>query len=117
MMVLLQENNNFVNKVGVIDKSPVHSRADVNPEHHQIVIQQSGTTDTEQKFRLKSLNVGTMRGHAGELTRRKVDVCGIQEERWRGASARLITGKNVEYKMYWVGNNLGLGSVGILVAG
>ena len=32
-------------------------------------------------------------------------------------SARLITRKNSEYKMYWVGNNLGLGGAGILVAG
>ena len=96
-------------------------RTDVNPEHHHIVIQRSGTTDTEQKFRLESLNFGTIRGYAGEvvetMTRRKVDVCCIQEVRCRGASARLITGKNCEYKIYWVGNNLGLGGVEILVAG
>ena len=28
----------------------------------------------------------------------------------------MITGKNSEHKMYWVGNNLGLGGAGILVA-
>ena len=32
-------------------------------------------------------------------------------------SARLITRKNSKYKMYWVGNNLGLGGAKILVAG
>ena len=47
----------------------------------------------------------------------KVDVCCVQEVRWRDASARLITGKNSEYKMYWVRNNLNLGGVGILVSG
>ena len=44
-------------------------------------------------------------------------MCWVQEVRWRGASARLITGKNIEYKMYWAGNNLGVSSVAILVAG
>ena len=62
-----------------------------------------------------------MRGCAGQvvetMTRRKVDVCCVQEVRWRGASARLIAGKNNKYKIYWVGNNLGLGDVEILVAG
>ena len=62
-----------------------------------------------------------MRGRTGEvvetLSRRKVGVCCVQEERWRGVSARLITGTNNEYKMYWVGNTLGLFGVGILVAG
>ena len=42
-------------------------------------------------------------------------MCCVQEIRWRGSSARLITGKNIEYKMYWVGNNLGLGGARILV--
>ena len=46
---------------------------------------------------------------------RKVEMCCVQEIRWRGSSARLITGKNIEYKMYWVGNNLGLGGARILV--
>ena len=35
------------------------------------------------------------------LTRRKVDVCCVQEVRWRDASIRLITGKNSKYKMGW----------------
>ena len=44
-----------------------------------------------------------MRDCAGEvvetMTRRKVDVCCVQEARWRGASARLIAGKNNKYKI------------------
>ena len=61
-----------------------------------------------------------MRGLAGEvveiLTRRKVACC-VQEVRWRDGSDKLITGKNNEYKMYWVRNNSGLDGVKILVAG
>ena len=62
-----------------------------------------------------------MRGCAGEvaetMTRRKVDVCYILEVIWRGASARLTTGKNSECNMDWVGNKIGLPDVKILVAG
>ena len=87
VMVLLRENNNCVNGDGVIDEDLLYGRA-VNPCHCQIVIQRSRTTDTEQKFRLGSLNVGTMKGQAGEavetLTGKKVDVCCVQEVRWRG---------------------------------
>ena len=79
------------------------------------------STFTSLQFRLGTLNVGTIRGRAEEavktLTRRKVDVCCVPEVRWKGASARLISGKNNEYRMYWVGNNLGLSGVGVLVTG
>ena len=62
-----------------------------------------------------------MRDCAGEvaetMTRRKVDVRYIQEVGWRGASARLTSGKNSECKMDWVGNKIGLPDVKMLVAG
>ena len=44
------------------------------------------------------------------------EVLSSQEIRWRGALAHLITEKNSVYKVFWVGNNLGLGGVGILVS-
>ena len=60
-----------------------------------------------------------MRGRSGEvvetLSRRNVDVCCLQEVRWRGASARIITGKDCEYKMFWVGSKTGVGGVGLLI--
>ena len=65
MMVLLRENHNCVNEAGVIDEGL--GTADVNPEHRQIVNQRSGTTDTEQKFRLGTLDVGSMGGRDGEV--------------------------------------------------
>ena len=36
--------------------------------------------------------------------------------RWRGTSARTITGKASQYKLLWVGNNSGYGGVGIFLA-
>ena len=41
MMDLLQENHNCINGLGVVDEGPAYGRADVSPEHHQIVIQQT----------------------------------------------------------------------------
>ena len=54
------------------------------------------------KLRLSSLNVGTMRGRANEvvetLGRRNIDICCIQESRWKGCSVRLIKAKDFTYK-------------------
>ena len=51
-----------------------------------------------QPLRIASLNVGTLRGRSSEvvetLTRRQVDICCLQEMRWRGGSAHVITGEN-----------------------
>ena len=61
-----------------------------------------------------------MRGRSNEIvetiTRRNIDLCCMQEVRWRGASARHITGKNSRYKVFWVGNNQGTSGVGVLLA-
>ena len=72
------------------------------------------------KLRVATLNVGSLRGRSGEvvemLTRRSIDICCAQETRWRGESARLITGKDSRYKCFWKGEKDGFGGVGILVA-
>ena len=47
------------------------------------------------------------------MSRRKADICGLQEVRWRGASARLVEGKGSRYKMFWEGNYKGMGGVAI----
>ena len=61
-----------------------------------------------------------MRGRSNEvvevMSRRKADICGLQEVRWRGASARLVEGKGSRYKMFWEGNYKGMGGVAILLA-
>ena len=81
---------------------------------------QLGTTYTEEKFKLGSLNIGTLRGYAREvvetMTRRKVNICCVQKIGWSGASAWLITEKESKYKILQVGNWFALGGVKLLVA-
>jgi hypothetical protein len=73
-----------------------------------------------KSFRVGTLNVGTMRGKASEvvetLTRRRVDLCCLQETRWRMDGVRRIDGKDSHYKFFWSGNNKGTGGVGVLLA-
>ena len=61
-----------------------------------------------------------MRGRSSEIvetiTRRNVELCCVQEGRWRGASARYITGKDSRYKFFWVGNDQGTSGDGVLLA-
>ena len=44
-----------------------------------------------------------------------ISICGIQESRWKGHSARIISGKNSRYKFFWSGDDTGYGGVGILL--
>ena len=66
-----------------------------------------------------TLNVNTLRGRVCEvvetLSRRKVDVCCIQETRYRGGSCRIIKGKDTR-KLYWSGKDKGTADVGVFVA-
>ena len=61
-----------------------------------------------------------MHGCSGEvvetLTQRKTNVCCVHEIKWRAASARMITGKDTQNKMFWVGNCTDFGEVRILLA-
>ena len=67
-------------------------------------------------LKIASWNIGTMRVRSSEIvetiTRRNVDLCCVQEVRWRGASARYITG----YKFFWVGNDQCTSGVSVLLA-
>ena len=45
-----------------------------------------------------------------------MDLCCLQDIRWRGASAHMREGKDSRYKMFWAGNEKGRGSVGILLS-
>ena len=62
-------------------------------------------------LRIASLNVGTMKGRSLEvvetLERRSIDICCVQETRWRGGSARVLVGKEAKYKFHWSGNDAG----------
>ena len=50
-----------------------------------------------------------------KLRKRKVDVCCIQEVRWKGQGARFVDTSGRRYKLWWSGNDAGFGGVGILV--
>ena len=71
-------------------------------------------------FKIASWNIGTMRGRSSEIVetirRRNIDLCCVQDGRWRGASAGPMTGKDSKYKFFWVGNDHGLSGVGVLLA-
>ena len=76
------------------------------------------------KFRAASLNIGSLKRKEAEvvetLTRRRIDICSIQEHRIAGGTeanqARVIAGKDSKYKLYWSSCQRGTGGVGILLA-
>ena len=72
-----------------------------------------------RKFRVGTLNVNTLRERVCEvvetLSRRKVDVCCIQETRYHGGNCRTIKGKDTRYKLDWSGNDKGTAGVGVFV--
>ena len=50
-----------------------------------------------------------------ELRKKRVDVCCMQEVRWKGRGARLLGTSGQRYKLWWSGNNVGSEGVGTLV--
>ena len=62
--------------------------------------------------------MGTMVGKGGEITdelwKRRVDVCGVQETRWKGGSTKLVGVNSRRYKFWWKGGD-GNGGVGVMV--
>ena len=73
-----------------------------------------------RKFRVETLNVNTLRGRVCQvvetLSCRKVDVCCIQETRYRGGNCHTIKGEDTRYKLYWSGNDKGTAGVEVFVA-
>ena len=81
-----------------------------------------------QECKTGSMNVGTMKGKSHEVVetadRRKFDVAGLQETRYRGVESptqsrtqvRWLKGKDSAYKFFWSGNPEGTNGVGILLA-
>ena len=48
-----------------------------------------------------------------ELRKRGVDVCCMQEVRWKSQGARFVGTSGRRYKLCWSGNDAGFGGVGI----
>lgn len=115
-MTEIYSKRNCVNRAGADSKGSAHGRANVRSGHCQTVIK----LPDQEKLRVATANVGTLRGRAGEvvetISRRNIDICCLQEVRWRGAGTRLITGKDSQYKLFWVGNKEGNNGVGVLLA-
>ena len=71
-------------------------------------------------FRFATWNVGSMSCRNGEvaevLHNRRVDICCVQETRWKGGSARMLGMEGRRYKFFWQGCDAGLAGVGVLLA-
>ena len=80
----------------------------------------SESSKRPQKLRVATLNVGTMKGRASEVvetvSRRGVDLCCLQETRYKGNTPFFITGKDSRYKCFPSSNSKGTGGVCILLA-
>ena len=50
-----------------------------------------------------------------ELRKRMIDVCCLQEVRWRGQCARMLGMKGRRYKLWLSGKGDGVGGVGVMV--
>ena len=46
-----------------------------------------------------------------ELRKRKIDVCCMQEVRWKGQGARFVSNSGQRYKLCWPRNDAGFGRV------
>mgnify|MGYP001793858940 CR=1 FL=1 len=108
--------SNVVSESGTLrNQGVVHGRVGVRLGHRLIDIKRP-----RLRFCIATLNVGTMRGRIGEIvetvSRRKIDLCCLQETRWKGGSARMLSEKVSRYKFFWIGNNKETGGVDILLA-
>ena len=115
-------SENCVNEAGTeLGEGVAHGRDFVGCRQSQTIIKLlHQPKDDMTKFRFCTLNVGSLRGRSGEvaefLERRDIDLCCVQETRWRGKSVRMVEGKQARYKIFWIGNSKGTGGVGIFLA-
>ena len=72
------------------------------------------------KWRVGTANMGTMVGRSEEICdmagRRNLDVCCLQETRWKDGNAKMIGREGTRFKFFWVGSKVGQAGVGVLVA-
>ena len=86
-------------------------------------------------LKIGTVNVGTMRGRCEEVVdmaaRRHLDICCVQEMRWRGGRAKCVGSDDECFSVtlwrlifkvsdeiiYWIGCEEGVSGVGVLVAG
>ena len=119
-MVETRSQRNCVNKAGTVSEGPTDGMKNVRSGHSQTVIKLPDQERLQEILRVATVNVGTLRGRASEVvetvSRRNIDICCLQEVRWRGAGTRTITGKDTQYKLFWIGNQEGNGGVSVMLA-
>jgi exonuclease III len=73
----------------------------------------------KETVKFASWNIGSLTGRAGEvvevLERRGIDLCCLQETRWKGSGTDWIPGKESKYKLFWMGSEEGQEGVGIII--
>ena len=66
-------------------------------------LQNDGRPDLRFGLRVGTWNLGSLSGKGGEvcdeMRKRMIDVCCLQEVRWRGQSARMLGMKGRRYKL------------------
>jgi exonuclease III len=74
----------------------------------------------EATVKIASWNVGSLSKKSGEvvevLKKRRVDVCCIQEARWKVEGVRMIARHDAKYMIYWKGGKESKAGVAVLVA-
>ena len=82
----------------------------------------NGRTHNREKggeLKVCTVNVGTLVGKSRQviemLARRKVDVCCIQETRYKNKGCTVIGSNNEKYKLWYSGDQAGEHGVGIIV--
>ena len=82
-------------------------------------IEEKLTRKSQAKFRMATVNVGSMVGRSAELTetlgRRNVDIAAPQEVRYKNEGTEISRGDNFVYKLFRKGEKNGQGGVGIMV--
>ena len=90
-----------------------------NPGPRKHCLQNDGKHDERFGVRVATWKIGSMSGRGTkvceELRKRRMDVCCLQEVRWRGQGAQFLGLKGRRYKLWWSGNSDATGYVGVLV--
>ncbi|ESO02866.1 hypothetical protein HELRODRAFT_174302 [Helobdella robusta] len=70
-------------------------------------------------LRLGTLNVGSLTGRSMEiaemLERRRIDICCLQETRWKSNGVGHINSEKEKYKLFWNGQKMAKNGVEIVV--
>lgn len=90
-------------------------RGDIYSRAYPVSDGRSYTSTSSLRF--ATWNVGTMTGRSAELSdilkKRQLDVCCVQETKWKGAKSRLIGNG---YKLIYNGTTTGKNGVGIILS-